>query len=72
MASLMNQAWFTRLSHGHEYSTTVVEEHGSLRSYTIHYKSVCNTIQVYKHVSVNLVIHIHYVQLAQCALRYIT
>ena len=64
---------------------TVVEERGHLRSfcsvltmcycfvYTIHYKFVCNKMQVYKHVSVNLVIPIHtYVQLAQCALRYIT
>ena len=33
--------------------------------YITHYKSVCNTMQVYKHVSVNLVIPIH----TACAVR---
>ena len=53
-----------------------VQEHGRLHRLRlctyllrVYYKSVCNTMQVYKHVLVNLY-NSH--QLAQCAVRYIT
>ena len=63
---------------------TVVEEHGCLGSfysvltmcycfvYTIHCKFVCNTMQVCKHISVNLHVvipgHMYSLRSARCAI----